>query len=431
MSDNSKIKSFFSKLKNGFGEDIKLRIYALLLAIVAWFIVSVSLYPNAENSVSDVQLLVDISGTSAERSGLSVISQNVKFVNVTVSGNRSVLGNIKNSDVKAKAVISNITEPGTYELPITAAVEDADNVTAVSNTETVEVVFDRVISRTFDLNLEIPNLQVDDGYIYLKEEAHASPNNVTITGPEAKINNITECAVKNVENMNLHESQEIVNGNELVLYNNNTILSTDGLNIDKTSFSINIPIYKTQTIKLNPTFTNIPYKGFPTADIKYEQDVKEILVAAPPDMLDNLTELNLGYIDLNTIDIGTVTSLPITLPEQFKNLSETDTVNITFPTEGMAKKTFEIKRDHILVINAPSEYDIKPVTSGYSVTFVGPEDVIESMTIQDIVVQMDLSSISITGNDYFNAPLTIFSLNKGCVWLLNHYTATFQSSMKE
>ena len=107
-------------------------------------------------------------------------------------------------------------------------------------------------------------------------------------------------------------------------------------------------------------------------------------------------------------------------------------ITVEFPLEEFTTRVITISRDDITVINSPSEYDIIPVTTGWDVTFIGTEEELEELSVQDILVQLDVSSVasSITGNDYFRAAISISVPDKEFVWAVGSHTVAFQATEK-
>ena len=78
-------------MKNNFS----LAILSILIAILVWFIISMTQYPSVQKTIANIPLSVDITGSAAESNGLSVISCNVEEVTVellSTSGRAAVDG---------------------------------------------------------------------------------------------------------------------------------------------------------------------------------------------------------------------------------------------------------------------------------------------------------------------------------------------------
>lgn len=424
-----RIKQSFAKSMES---DFSMRIYAIILAIIAWFIISIVLYPKVSTTVKDVPVAVSLSGSIAAENGLSIISQDTQSVVVTLEGNRTVVGNIKAADLLATVGLGSVNESGEYSLDISVVSASGKEFSVTSITPSIlKVTLDKVVTKTFDITAEAPSIKADTDNGYTRDEPVAVPNTVEISGPELQVNKITKCVVKNETLEILSESKEFTSGNTLILYNGTTVLENDVFTVTNPTFSIEVPISIKKTLSLKPAFKNYPV-DFPIEDMQYTLDVTEVEVAAPNDLIKNIGELSIGTIDLHEVDIGKVMELPIVLPEGYRNLSGIDKVTITFASEGLAKKRINIKGSDLTVINAPPGFDINTKTAGYSVTFVGPTDIIKELTIQDIDAVIDLSSVDITSSEYYNAPVIISVPNKGCVWALGgNYAATVEAREKQ
>ena len=424
------------KIKDGFlatlGKDIAMRVYSFLLAILAWFVISVSVFPTTTITFKDIAVDVEISGTSAERNNLNVISVSNENIKALVKGNRSEIGGMTSADFIAKAEVSNITSAGDYELLLTLeCVKNNVDFEYTIYPDKVTVGFDRIVSKTFELDAYVPNIKAEDGY--LKGEAEVTVPTITISGPEEKVEYITSCAVQNLSEMTLTDSVELTEGNELVLYHNNTVTVQEGLTYSKNSFAINVPVNMRKTVPLKVAFTNVP-AGFPIDKLEYNQSISEIEIAAPRENIENLDELTVCTIDFRKVEKGYSVTKEIEFPEgmEIENLSEVSEVTVDFPLEEFTTRVITISRDDITVINSPADYNIIPVTTGWDVTFIGTEEELEDLSVHDILVQLDVSSVasSITGNDYFRAPISISVPDKDFVWAFGSHTVAFQATEK-
>lgn len=427
-----KIKDFFKKMATNMKKDFGMRIVSLLIAVGAWFIISVSEHPTTTMTFRNVSVEVDLDGSVAERNKLSVIEISEETVKATIKGQRSSIGGLSSSDFVAKPEIVDVTDAGEYELKLNIECKDKNadfEYTVVP--DKIKVSFDKIISKSFDLTADIPNIVAADGY--LKGNAEVTTPTVTITGPEERVNYITRCKIQNLSEMELTESQEISEGNNLVLYHNNTVISSEGLSLSKNSFAINVPVTMRKTLPLVVSFINVP-ENLSLEDIEYTQSVKEIEVAAPSDKIEHLGELYLCTIDLRKVTPGYTVTVPLEFTEEseIENLSRVSEVTLEFPLENLTTRMITVSRDDIVIINKPADYDIIPATTGWDVTFVGEADVLERLTVDDIVVQLDLSSVSssITSNVYIRAPIKIYVPGDDVVWATGSQVVAFQAKEK-
>lgn len=427
-----KIKEFFKKLVVNMRKDFGMRIISLLIALGAWFIISVSAYPTTTVTYRNIAVEVDLEGSVAERNRLSVIDMSEQTVKATIKGQRASIGGLSSSDFIAKPEITEVNDAGEYELKLNIECKDKNadfEYTVVP--DKIKVSFDKIISKSFDLTADIPNIVAADGY--LKGNAEVTTPSITITGPEERVNYITKCKIQNLSEMQLTESQEISEGNNLVLYHNNTVISSEGLSLSKNSFAINVPVTMRKTLPLVVSFINVP-ENISLEDIEYTQSVEEIEVAAPPDKIENLGELYLCTIDLRKVTPGYTVTVPLEFTEEseMENLSQVSEVTLEFPLENLTTRMITVSRNDIVIINKPADYDIIPATTGWDITFVGEAEVLEKLTVDDIVVQLDLSSVSssITSNVYIRAPIKVYVPGDDVVWATGSQVVAFQAKEK-
>lgn len=427
-----KIKEFFKKLAENMRKDFGMRIISLLIALGAWFVISVSAYPTTTVTYRNIAVEVDLEGTVAERNRLSVIDMSEQTVKATIKGQRASIGGLSSSDFVARPEITEVNDAGEYELKLNIECKDKDadfEYTVVP--DKIKVSFDKIISKSFDLTADIPNIVAADGY--LKGDAEVTTPSITITGPEERVNYITKCKIQNLSEMQLTESQEISEGNNLVLYHNNTVISSEGLSLSKNSFAINVPVTMRKTLPLVVSFINVP-ENLSLEDIEYTQSVSEIEVAAPPDKIENLGEIYLCTIDLRKVTPGYTVTVPLEFTEgsEMENLSQVSEVTLEFPLENLTTRMITVSRNDIVIINKPADYDIIPATTGWDITFVGEADVLEKLTVDDIVVQLDLSSVSssITSNVYIRAPIKVYVPGDDVVWATGSQVVAFQAKEK-
>ena len=107
-----KIKEFFKKLVVNMRKDFGMRIISLLIALGAWFIISVSAYPTTTVTYRNIAVEVDLEGSVAERNRLSVIDMSEQTVKATIKGQRASIGGLSSSDFVAKPEITEVNDAG-------------------------------------------------------------------------------------------------------------------------------------------------------------------------------------------------------------------------------------------------------------------------------------------------------------------------------
>ncbi len=398
-----------------------LLILSLLIATISWFVLSVTVYPEVTTHIMDVPIEINLENTAAAEQGLSVVAGANQTTNVRISGKRQEIGLITKDDIRAVAYVADVTKAGEYELEV----RFSKNNTAIpfeilTKSVKIKATFDRIVTRTLEVTAVTDKLRAADGY--LMEKPIATPESVTVTGPEREIEKIDRCEVQYQEEQVLTETQTFPG--TLVMYDeNNAVIPSDGFTLDTTEFSISVPIYKQRTLPLEVEFRNVP-SGFPMEEFNqlYKLSVTELEVEEPSNVISPLDSLTLGVVDLRSMDIGTKMVFPIELQSGYKVLDGTEEVTLELPATGLSSRYFSVS--DFTITNKPAGYTLEVKTQSLpQVKIVGPSEIVEALSPMDILAEVDLTGVTVNAGA-FTAPVQISLPNKGAVWAVGDYSVT-------
>ncbi len=393
-------------------------IISFVLAFMLWVIATSELDPNSTVLQRNIPISVDSEYSQLVKLGLNVIEEEQQYANVEIEGARAVIGNLTNSAIKISADLSSVTAPGVYEINLVA--EDVNGLGfQVLDIEpsTIELKFDRLDSKSFPVTIESPGIEIPDGY-YLQEEI-IIPGEITVTGPEVDLEKVWEVvAVLDVERTltttgSFQGSIEIRDRDGNVI--DNSHLSTDYSVVD-----ITLPVLKIQEIPLSISFLNLP-SSFPEHELRYNISNETILLAGPADRIDDYSEINLGYVDMKNLLPTSTFAYDISLPSDFVNIENIQTVLVEFTMDDLTTKDFDV--DNLVVVNQPANYDITVTTKSLpNVTMVGDQELLDSLTSSDIVAEVNISGSNLSVGQ-IQVPVSITAPNKGLVWANGNYQA--------
>ncbi|MBQ4118267.1 MAG: hypothetical protein IJD08_04710, partial [Oscillospiraceae bacterium] len=169
---------------------------SLVLSFVLWLVVSVFLRPIGETVVSGVGVNVNAQSGILGELGLSVIEGAENTVNVTISGQRSVIGGISAEDISISPSLSGVTGAGTYTLELRASNNSSKEFEIVNiSPASIAVKFDKYVDKTVKVEYVI-NGEYNIPDEYIQEEVYTDPKYITITGPERDISAIEKAIVR-------------------------------------------------------------------------------------------------------------------------------------------------------------------------------------------------------------------------------------------
>ena len=406
--------------------DATLKILSLVLAIVAWFTVVMFISTERTVIIRDVPVNIDIENSALNTLGLNLVSDKTIVTDVKITGHSSEVGSVSVNDIVVNAILTGISEPGTYNVSVKASNSNsARNFNIVSaSPETFSLKFDRTASKQVPIELEFSDIQVSEGYIM--ENIVVSPTTVVVTGPEKDILDVSKCVIRKEISGKLNKSEVFTS--KLIL------LDKDGKEIDNSHLSLSvdevdvtIPILKSKELPITFSFLNMR-DDFDVSSLKYELSHQTIKVAGPEVLIDKMSEINVGYVNLEALGDETHYEFDITLPSTFINIENTTSVSLDFNFDEYSEKVFEIKK--IEIKNPPSNYEVTVSTKKISsVDIFGPSSAINSIKSGDLVAEIDLSGIGLAVGE-FKIPVSIYAPNYPNVWSKGVYYAVLTVQAK-
>ncbi|MGN0614261.1 MAG: YbbR-like domain-containing protein [Porcipelethomonas sp.] len=423
------MKNYLKKLKDNIitslTTNLAMVIYSVLAAIVLWFFISITIYPTTPKTIANIPIEIDITGTSAEENGLSVISYNAKTVNVTIKGNRSSIGSLSQDDIIASAVVENVNSAGEKDLKINVTGKQSDVKFEVTNISpaSVKVMFDKIDTKEYEMSVEAPKLKAADGLYMDSSDFKCSPKTIEISGPSKQLESIDKVAAV-VSNEQELDTAYTFHSSEVVLYDKNgSKIDTKNMIFDASDFTIDIPVYMQKKLGLSYDLKYAP-QTFDSASLALEMNVDSLTLASPNTDLEKIDSWSIGSIPLYDIDWDFNKSFDIEIPENYKDLSNVSTVTVKLNTEGLAKKTITV--NDISIVNAPSNYNCAVNTYGLVFDIIGPEEDIAEITEKDIIVSVDLLKYTVQ-SESFVADATISFPNYDKVWAVGLQKVSIQA----
>jgi YbbR domain-containing protein len=419
------VNNFIARLKNRIlkllEQDIVIILISILSAVVIWFVISISVYPEIEVMLYNIPVEVQLEGTIAQANNIQVASLSSQTVTVEIKGDRADVGSIKAEDLTAVLSGETVLSAKEYEITVNNIVDSKGRTFIVESVDPpiITVDFDKIVTKSVPVKVRTENIHLAEGFIYDSDNINVAPGNVNITGPEEIVRSVTDLYVELPDDIPTSESFEVVSEN-YDLYNNNLMMQgvSDKLQIDRTSFSVSVPVYRKQTVSLDIIFSNAPV-SFNTAAFKeklqFSVDTLDIQVL---DGTEQITSVVIGTIDMRQATLGKVFEFypDEFLPVGYENLSPVDKITVECPSEddGYSRRVISIRGSAIQIVNKPQNLQFEIITSGLTVTFVGPEN--DEITAADVTAVIDLNASPVSGAGSYKLPVEFAVLGYPDVW---------------
>lgn len=420
---NSFFRNFLKNLKN--------IIFALIIAIIVWFAISMQIFPDVTTHVSDIP--IEIKATDyMERNALSVTESYADTVTVQLTGKRYEVGNLTADDFTAKADLSAITEPGEYTVSVKVTPLKENSCTIYDKDLSVKIKVEKTVSRTFSVSqgtLKATADRVVPPSDMKIDSITAEPSTITLTGDSTAVE-----AVKSVEIRSVFagETTESVTSKGQIVFigANGEVIENPDIKVDNDSFTVNITLYKQKTLPLTVQFTNVP-SNFDIDSLKYSIYPETLTVSSPDDSLDSQEKFEIGTIDLSQLTTKYLQklTLPITLPEGYKNISGNTSAMVSFENaENYTFLSYAVQKDNIRIVNVPDNFDVEVLTNEVTVNVTGPAEEISALASKDIYATIDLMGTTLTtGLKDVTAEFTLRGTNVRS-WVTGEYKVSIQVS---
>ena len=407
-------------------------LYALLSAAIAfglWLYVITTVNPDYEDTIYDIPVVL-ANESALNEHGLMLDMEKTPTVTLKLSGNRSDITKLDNSNITLVADLSKIYDAGEQQVSYSISFpgEIPNNSIEILSKSTGDFITLKIVERK---SKEVPvalaySGAVPEGFRTDKESMTLNPQTVTVTGPASVVDQITQAVVAvdlTGKTETITESCTYTLCNEAGEAVDSEKITTD---VAEVELSLKNQRYKENTLKLNVTSGG----GATAENTQIDINPKTIQVSGSEQLLEALgDELVIGDLKLGEL-AGNIegAEYEIKLPEGIENLTGKlkATVSVTLP--DLVTRTFQVT--NIRARSVPSGMSVKLVTEELTVTMRGPEDQIDELTEEDISVAVDFSQAK-PGTDTYKALIYVDSTRFGDVGAVGPYTVTAELKEEE
>lgn len=407
-----------------------IQLLSIVVAMICWIAVAMTSSDTRTRVIPDVPVDLSLQGSTLKNLGLNIIEGGNAYVDVTVQGPRTVVGQLTAEDLPTTARISGITEAGPYNVTLISANSSRDLPYEIVgySPSTIPLRIDRLETVTLPITPVINGISIPPDYVM--DEEYVNPPSVTITGPQTELEKIRECTVTVELQEPLTRTYASEEPIRLLDVEGKEINAADShLTLDLQEAQVVVPVLKTKGLPVVVGFTNVPM-SFPLDELldRMFLSADAVTVAGPVNIVDNYQEIRVGYINMKELSLNRNTyNFPLELPSaQFRNMDNVASVEVRFDTQGLTSATFQVS--NFQPFNIPYGYDVRVLTSAlYNIEFIGDKEVLAGLAADDIVAELDLSEKELSTGQ-FNYPIKISVPTKGLVWAVGDHSVIIQVS---
>ena len=223
-----------------------------------------------------------------------------------------------------------------------------------------------------------------EDFIIDKENKTLDNSTITISGPESVIDKITQAII------DVDMTGRTVSFSESYRYSlcDDQGEPVDAQKVETTVAQVHLTLYIERVKELPLVLTVVNGGGATEETSEIKIDPATVKVSGSDLVMENLTELNLGTINLEEQLEDTEMEFAIMLPEGVKFMDpdvQTAKVSLKFPNLGTRTLTVS----DIQAINVPEGMEVEFLVKSLSITLRGDKNLIKNIVPPDITVTVD------------------------------------------
>lgn len=405
-------------------------VFSILVAFIFWIVVALEYAPVIENEIKDIPVKIDMNNSVPDKLGLQIFGQSDYTINVTVRGNRYIVGGdlLTADDFEATAQTAYVDSAGKHSLVVKVTAKDAnaDYEIISKSTDYIEVYFDKYAEKEVEVTpriiSELDDYTADD-YMFDKADIIYETKTVKVSGAQTEVNSITAAYADIPIEKKLTQSETI---DASVVLSNGSDLDSKYVKINgesRLTVPVTLPVYKMQTSAVSVSFKNTP-SDYINSPLLYSISPSRVRVAVLQNGSDTTNSLEIGTIDFANItpSNGSFTFLASNV-KTAKFLDGTTSFSVEVNTDGLSTKKLEPNINSIMITGgsgvSAGNVDLSSIGS---VTVVGTQTALASVNANMLEVNINLTNIKLEEGEN-NVPVTVTLKNSKNCWVSGSYSA--------
>ncbi len=345
-------------------------------------------------------------GQDAMRDTLNMVvsDQDASVVNVTLRGTRRDIDAISSGDLRAVVNLSNVTKAGYRAMSYTITYPSTVNQSNIQEASRSPSTIGLQISKLSTKSLPVTGVfegTTAEGYMIDASEMTFDPANVTFTGPEEELEQISAVqVVVGRDEVNASFSSE---ANFVLLDAEENVLEFEDVQADTETVTVTVPV---STIKEVALAVNLVEGGGATsANVITDIEPKTITIAGDAATLDGLNSIAVADIRLADTLSFSPTEYNIVLPNGVECVSGDLTAKVSMEFIGLKYDTFIV--NNLSTTEPPAGFACKIVEPLKVVTVRSPEAVFDQIKANNIRIVADLTDVTPAAGRY-RVPTTVY-----------------------
>ena len=382
-------------MKEKIFKNLSLKILSAVFAVVLWTII-VNIYdPTTSYTFSNVSVqLINTESLTDKNYSYEIVDGGK--ISVYVSGPKSVVTNIKASDIVATADLSKISAFADYvdiHVSVVQNGQTLNNVEAAPKTSAVRLSIENRDTKTINVNTEVTGKPAD-GYALVKQTLN--PTSIKVTGPSSIIDTIDHAGIT----FDVTGATDEVHGDaDIHLYDEEENEIKDvSLDLSQSSVSYTAQVVRIKTVAVEAGYSGTPKAGYTISSVTLNQN--NVQVYGDENALNNLEKIVIPSNNINVDELDKDRIYKFSLEnyiDKSVHILKNSRVEVTVKVGTTTTKSITLNTSDIRVSGLDTSMTYGFVDKTYNIEIEGNADAIAALDISKISVSADLSDYKSSG----------------------------------
>ena len=379
-------------MKEKIFNNLSLKIVSAVFAVILWTVI-VNIYdPNTSYTFSNITVQLVNTQSLTEKNYTFEVVDGGK-ISVTVSGPKSVVTDLKTSDIAATADLSKVTAFTDYVDIQVQVVKDGqvlNNVEAVPRTSALKLSIENRDTNTYAVNVNTTGTPANG---YAVASTTTSPTYIKVTGPTSLVEGVASVGV----DVDVSGAKGTVNTqSDINMYDSDgNIIANEELEMSSETADVIVEMARTKTVPVVVKTSGTPSQDCVVTGTSLSQT--SVVISGQQEALSKIDNITIpsSAVSVDGLSEDKTYTFKLTdyVPSGVKILSDSR-LQVTIKISKASTKTVHISSDAIKIENVSSGYNAVIEGTGIDVIISGTGTMLENISATDITCNVNAAGLS-------------------------------------
>lgn len=379
-------------MKEKIFNNLSLKIVSAVFAVILWTVI-VNIYdPNTSYTFSNITVQLVNTQSLTEKNYTFEVVDGGK-ISVTVSGPKSVVTDLKTSDIAATADLSKVTAFTDYVDIQVQVVKDGqvlNNVEAVPRTSALKLSIENRDTNTYAVNVNTTGTPANG---YAVASTTTSPTYIKVTGPTSLVEGVASVGV----DVDVSGAKGTVNiQSDINMYDSDgNIIANEELEMSSETADVIVEMARTKTVPVVVKTSGTPSQDCVVTGTSLSQT--SVVISGQQEALSKIDNITIpsSAVSVDGLSEDKTYTFKLTdyVPSGVKIVSDSR-LQVTIKISKASTKTVHISSDAIKIENVSSGYNAVIEGTGIDVIISGTGTMLENISATDITCNVNAAGLS-------------------------------------